>query len=159
LSVVREDVERTPGRVAFRSWRIGNTQSNLLDLDQESGPWVVRFQALIKEEIRKGIIVVLLRSAENTILWSGMYSELQIKPGPWEFCLSFAKLPLNPGIYTWETRFFDDHQWFERLQVPDLSILSEMDVDILGYLKGPLNLNVKFDLVEQVETGMEQSEA
>ncbi len=165
LRVEKEELERSPGSLAFQSWRIGETPSNSLDhsldhsldLDKQSEPVVVRFQAFVKEEIRKGNLVVILRSAaENVILWSGMYPELQIKPGPWEFCLSFDAMPLNPGIYTWETRIFDGHHWFEHMQSPEFSIVSEMDSDIFAYLKGPLNLNVGFDVAEQVEYGMER---
>ena len=150
LSIEREELERSPGRMAFQSWRVGDTQSNLLDLDKQSGPIVVRFQALVKEEIRKGNLVILLRSAsDNAILWSAMYPELRIKPGPFEFCLSFEDLPLNPGVYTWETRIHDGHHWMDHVQVPEFSITSHADADVDSALKGPLNLRVDFDMAEQ----------
>lgn len=155
LSLEREELERSPGSLAFQSWRIGNGQSNVLDADREPGPATVRFQALVKKEIRKGMLVVLLRSPENMILWSRMFLELNIKPGPCEFSLSFEGLPLNPGVYTWETRIFDGHHWYEHLQVPEFSIISEVDADIFGNLKGPLSLDVEFEVNEQVECGME----
>src|ERR1700690_161010 len=152
LSIEKETIERTPGRIAFLSWYIeGSSSSNLLDLDRVSGASIVRFQALVKESVSKAIMVVILRSHENVILWSGMYPELQIEAGSWEFSLTFDRFPLTPGIYTWETRFFDGHHWHEHLQVPELSIVSETDVDIFSYLKGPLNLDVTFDLVTQKE--------
>jgi lipopolysaccharide transport system ATP-binding protein len=155
LSLEREELERAPGSLAFQSWRIGNAQPTVLDVDREPGPATVRFQALVKKEIRKGILVVLLRSPENMILWSRMFLELNIKPGPCEFSLSFEGLPLNPGVYTWETRIFDGHHWYEHLQVPEFSIISEVDADIFGNLKGPLRLDVEFEVNEQVECGME----
>jgi ABC-type polysaccharide/polyol phosphate transport system ATPase subunit len=157
LSMERQELERSPGNMAFQSWRIGDTPSNLLDLDKQSGPVVVRFQALVKEEIRKGNLVVLLRSAsDNAILWSAMYAELKIKPGPFEFCLSFDDFPLNPGIYIWETRIHDGHYWMDHVQVPEFSITSHVDSDVDGALKGPLNLRVEFEMAEQVEYGMER---
>ena len=157
LNLEREELEHSPGSLAFQSWRIGNTQSTVLDVDREPGPATIRFQALAKKEIRKGILAVLLRSPDNVILWSRMFSELNIKPGLCEFCLCFEGLPLNPGVYTWETRIFDGHHWHEHLQVPQFSIVSELDADIFGNLKGPLNLGADFEVTEQVECGLESS--
>jgi hypothetical protein len=37
------------------------------------------------------------------------------------------------------------------VQVPELSIISETDTDIFDYLKGPLNLDVRFDFADQKE--------
>ncbi len=151
LSVEKEEIERTAGRIGFLSWYIEGTRGNLLDVDQPSGPSVIRFQALVKEAISKAILVVILRSHDNVILWSGMYPELQMHAGNWEFSLSFERLPLTPGIYMWETRIFDGHHWSEHPQTPELSIVSETDVDVFGYLKGPLNLDVTFDLTTRSE--------
>ncbi len=151
LSVEKAEVERAPGLLAFHSWYIEHNGSNRLDLDKVSGPSVIRFQGYAKEAVSRGIMVVILRSHDNTILWSGMYPELRVEPGNWEFSLSFERLPLHPGIYTWDTRFHDGHHWLDHVQVPELSIISETDTDIFDYLKGPLNLDVRFDFADQKE--------
>jgi hypothetical protein len=39
--------------------------------------------------------------------------------------------------------------------MPELSVLSEMDPDIFDYLRGPLDLDVKFDLEEKADEGIE----
>ncbi len=85
-----------------------------------------------------------------------MYGDLQVRPGPWKFDLAFENLPLNPGIYSWETRFYDGHAWLEHLQSPELSIVSETDADIFSYLKGSLNLAVNFDLLDQTDCAVER---
>jgi ABC-type polysaccharide/polyol phosphate transport system ATPase subunit len=155
LSREKEAVGRTEGCLAFHSWCLEGTRSNRLDLDELSGPAVINFQGFAKEGVTRGIMVVILRSHDSTILWSGMYPELKIDAGPWEFSLSFDRLPLHPGIYTWDTRFYDGHRWLDHIQVPEFSIVSETDTDIFDYLKGPLNLDVSFDLMTQKESKMD----
>jgi lipopolysaccharide transport system ATP-binding protein len=157
LRMETSEIEQEPGSVAFRRWLIGHTQSNQLDLDDLPEKIVVKFQAVVKAEISKGILVVSLRSDENAILWSAMYPDLQIKPGPLELNFSFANLPLNPGIYFWEIRVHDGHQWFDHMQVPEFSVVANTDTDVYGYLKGALNLDVSFDLLDRTEYKLERS--
>jgi len=156
LKTNREELERMPGSITFGSWYIRESRSNRLDLETQSGRLTVRFEAFAKQDIRKGMLVIILRSSENVVLWSGMYADLQIRPGPWKFDLAFESLPLNPGIYSWETRFYDGHAWLEHLQSPELSIVSETDADIFSYLKGSLNLAVDFDLLDQTDCEVER---
>ena len=142
LSVEKAEIERTPRLLAFHSWYIENNGSNRLDLDQVSGPSVIRFQGFAKEGVSRGIMVVILRSHDNTILWSGMYPELRVEAGIGNSACRLNGCPCIPGIYTWDTRFHDGHRWLDHVQVPELSIVSETDTDIFDYLKGPLNLDV-----------------
>jgi len=157
LRMERSEIEQTPGSVAFRRWLIEHTQSNQLDLDDLPAKIVVKFQAVVKTDVRKGVLVVSLRNDENAILWSAMYPELQMRPGPLELSLTFANLPLNPGIYFWEIRVHDGHQWFDQMQVPEFSVVAKTDSDVYGYLKGALNLEVVFDLVDRAEYDLERS--
>jgi len=146
-----EELEQMSGSITFASWYIKDSRSNTLDLESLSGPLTIRFDAFAKKEVTKGILVIILRSGENAILWSGMYTELQIRPGAWKFDISFESLPLHPGIYSWETRFYDGHSWLDHPQSPQLSIVSGTDADIFSYLKGSLNLDVSFDLLDQTD--------
>ena len=92
-------IEQASGPIAFRRWIIDNSQSNELNLDEISEKTVLRFRAQVKQEIRKGILFIALRSKDNTILWSNMYHELQLSPGLIDLVHSFERLPLNPGVY------------------------------------------------------------
>jgi lipopolysaccharide transport system ATP-binding protein len=157
LRMEGSEIEQAPGSVAFRRWLIEHTQSNQLDLDDIPEKIVVKFQAVVKTEVSKGTLIVSLRSDENAILWSAMYPDLQMKPGPLELNFSFANLPLNPGIYFWEIRVHDGHQWSEHMQVPEFSVLAKTDTDVYGYLKGALNLDVSFDLLARTEYNLERS--
>ena len=157
LRMERSEIEQVPGSIAFRQWLVEHTQSNQLDLDDIPGKIVVKFQAVVKTEISKGILVVSLRSDENVILWSAMYPDLQMKPGPLELNFSFANLPLNAGIYFWEIRVYDGHHWFDHMQVPEFSVVAKTDTDVYAYLKGALNLDVSFDLLDRTEYNVERS--
>jgi hypothetical protein len=63
-----------------------------------------------------------------------------------DFVHTFGSLPVNPGIYFWEIRIFDGHEWFEYVQVPEMSVISKMDSNVYEHLKGSLRLDASFDL-------------
>jgi len=146
LNVKADDLEHSPGPIAFTRWMVENSQSNQLDLDRCPDRIVLRFGAYAKKEIRKGILFIALRSGDNTILWSSMYHDVQINPGNMDFVHTFGSLPVNPGIYFWEIRIFDGHEWFEYVQVPEMSVISKMDSNVYEHLKGSLRLDASFDL-------------
>jgi hypothetical protein len=148
-----DNIEQASGPIAFRRWIIDNSQSNELNLDEISEKTVLRFRAQVKQEIRKGILFIALRSKDNTILWSNMYHELQLSPGLIDLVHSFERLPLNPGVYVWEIRVFDGHHWSQHLQFPEFSVISKDDSNVFDDLKGCLNLNFRFEL--QAHTAME----
>jgi lipopolysaccharide transport system ATP-binding protein len=153
LGLEMDNIEQASGPIAFRRWIIDNSQSNELNLDEISEKTVLRFRAQVKQEIRKGILFIALRSKDNTILWSNMYHELQLSPGLIDLVHSFERLPLNPGVYVWEIRVFDGHHWSQHLQFPEFSVISKDDSNVFDDLKGCLNLNFRFEL--QAHTAME----
>jgi ABC-type polysaccharide/polyol phosphate transport system ATPase subunit len=146
LGLETDNVEQAAGPIAFRRWIIENSQSNELNLDETHETTVLRFRAHVRQEIRKGILFIALRSKDNTILWSNMYHELQLSPGLVDLVHSFERLPLNPGVYVWEIRIFDGHHWFQHLQLPEFSVISKDDSNVFDDLKGCLNLSFRFEL-------------
>jgi ABC-type polysaccharide/polyol phosphate transport system ATPase subunit len=157
LNVQAADLERIPGPIAFARWAIDHTQSNQLDLDHCPDKIVVRFSALVRNEIQKGIIFIALRSGDNTILWSTMHHDLQFNPGPVDLVHVFEKLPLTPGIYIWEIRVFDGNIWSEHIQIPEMSVISKHDSNVFDHLRGCLNLEVMFEVQERVAYETKQS--
>ena len=157
LDVEMESLERTAGPIAFRPWVIEHTQSNHLDLDKAPKRIILRFRAQVKEEIRKGVLFIALRGRDNMILWSNMYHDLQLNPGPVDLVHSFERLPLNPGVYIWEIRVFDGHHWCQHVQIPELSVISKNDSNVFDNLKGCLNLNFTFELQEQTPLEVDAS--
>jgi ABC-type polysaccharide/polyol phosphate transport system ATPase subunit len=150
LNVQAGDLDQTPGPVAFVRWSIDHTQSNQVDLDHCPEKTVVRFIAMVKNEIRKGILFISLRSSDNTILWSTMHPDVRLNAGPVDLVHAFQKLPLNPGIYIWELRIFDGHVWHEHVQIPEMSVVSRDDSNVFDHLKGPLKLEESFDVQERL---------
>jgi ABC-type polysaccharide/polyol phosphate transport system ATPase subunit len=150
LNVREGDLEKTPGPIAFARWSIEHTQSNQLDLDHCPEKTVIKFSAVVKNEIRKGTLFVALRSSDNTILWSTMHHGVRLNQGTVDLVHAFEKLPLNPGIYIWEIRLFDGHVWHEHVQIPEMSVVSKDDSNAFDYLRGSLKLEVSFDVQERL---------
>jgi ABC-type polysaccharide/polyol phosphate transport system ATPase subunit len=150
LNVQAADLEKTPGPIAFTHWSVDHTQSNQLDLDHCPEKTVVRFSAVLKNQVTKGVIFISLRSSDNTILWSTMHPDVRLNAGPVDLVQVFEKLPLNPGIYIWEIRLFDGHVWHEHVQIPEMSVVSRDDSNVFDHLKGPLKLEESFDVQERL---------
>ena len=101
---------------------------------------MIRIPARVIKQIRKGQYFISLKDGNNTIVWSHLHDDLKLDLGPMTFVHEFASLPLMPGIYAWDVRVNDGHNWFEFILVPELSIVSKDDSTLGGHLKGVLNL-------------------
>jgi ABC-type polysaccharide/polyol phosphate transport system ATPase subunit len=143
-------LESTPARggslepIVFTTWRLSTSESNVLDLDDPPGKIAIEIHATVRTEIRKGTYIIGLRDSNNTMLWSNVYHDIALDPGPAKFIHELAQLPLNPGIYTWEVRFNDGHKWSLSILVPELSITSKTDSAVFEHVRGVLDLETSF---------------
>ena len=126
--------------IAFGRWQVESSGTNILDLDRDAERIVIRIPARVIKQIRKGQYFISLKDGNNTIVWSHLHDDLKLDLGPMTFVHEFASLPLMPGIYAWDVRVNDGHNWFEFILVPELSIVSKDDSTLGGHLKGVLNL-------------------
>jgi ABC-type polysaccharide/polyol phosphate transport system ATPase subunit len=138
------DDEVTSGEVgasiAFGRWQVKSSGTNVLDLDNGAEGIVIKIPARVLEPIRKGEYFITLKDSNNTIVWSKLEYGLMLDPGPVTFVHQFEALPLMPGIYNWGVGINDGHRWFDFALAPELSIVSNNDSHVYGYLKGVLNL-------------------
>ena len=157
LSVETNNIEHERGAIGFGRWIIESSQSNELNLDANPERTVVRFRALVKQEICQGILFIALRSKDNMIVWSNMHHGLRLSPGPVDLVHSFGRLPLNPGVYVWEIRIFDGHHWSQHMQFPEFSVVSRNDSNVFDDLKGCLSLSFTFELQTRSTVEIETS--
>jgi hypothetical protein len=130
----------TNASITFGRWQVEASGTNVVDLDHSSDRVVIRIQAWVSKPTRKGQYFISLKDGNNTIVWSNLYYDLKLDPGPVTFVHEFSSLPLLPGIYTWDVHFHDGHNWVEYPLLPQLSIVSRTDSHLDGPLKGFLNL-------------------
>jgi ABC-type polysaccharide/polyol phosphate transport system ATPase subunit len=157
LTVEAASLEQTAGPIAFARWTMEHTESNQLNLDDCPERITLKFQSVVKKEIRKGILFIALRGNDNTILWSNMHHNLSLSAGPVDLVHSFERLPLNPGIYVWEIRIFDGHHWFQHVQIPEMSVISRNESNVFDSLKGCLRLDFTFGIQERAPLELKKS--
>lgn len=157
LTVEAESLEQTSGPIAFARWTMEHTESNQLNLDNCPERITLKFRSVVKKEIRKGILFIALRSNDNTILWSNMHHNLTLSAGAIDLVHSFERLPLNPGVYVWEIRIFDGHQWFQHVQIPEMSVISRNESNVFDSLKGCLRLDFTFGIQERASLELKKS--
>jgi ABC-type polysaccharide/polyol phosphate transport system ATPase subunit len=126
--------------IAFGRWHVESSATNMLDLDRAPARVAISIRARVINPIRKGQYLICLRDPNNTMIWSKLYYDLTLDPGPLTFVHEFASLPLAPGVYTWEVHVGDGHSWFDFVLAPELSIVSKDDSPLGGHFKGFLNL-------------------
>jgi hypothetical protein len=145
--------EEARGSIAFPHWEVEDSQSNVLDLDRASEKIVIRIHARVDKPIHKGKYFIGLRDTNNVMVWSDLYHGVTLDPGAAIFVHVFTRLPLNPGIYSWDVRVHDGHRWQEHALVPGMSITSNNDSHVHQYARGLLNLEAGF-AVEQLPERM-----
>jgi ABC-type polysaccharide/polyol phosphate transport system ATPase subunit len=141
------------GTITFHRWQVVESQSNVMDLDQTCEKTVINIYAKVNAPIRKGVYIIGLRDANNVMVWSNQYHDVALDPGATVIAHEFARPPLNPGVYIWEIYLYDGEKWLHDVLVPELSIISKNDSQVLGHLKGFLNLESSF----RVERGPERA--
>jgi homopolymeric O-antigen transport system ATP-binding protein len=136
--------EEARGSIAFPHWEVEDSQSNVLDLDRASEKIVIRIHARVGKPIHKGKYFIGLRDINNVMVWSDLHHGVTLDPGAAVFVHVFARLPLNPGIYSWDVRVHDGHRWQQHTLLPSMSITSDNDSHAYQHIRGFLNLESSF---------------
>jgi homopolymeric O-antigen transport system ATP-binding protein len=148
LNYEAAELDRTQGTVVPTRWYLDHNQSNVLDLDFAPPEVVVKIYAYVKRPIRKGTLYLALKDVRGAILWSELYHDFEAEEGMIVIAQSFSELPLHPGVYTWDIRILDGHNWDVHALVPELSITSNYDTHVYDHVKGFLRLKTSMQIQE-----------
>jgi len=122
----------------------GGARGNIL---KTFGDVEFRFSWLVRGDVQKGAIGIVLRNSEGTIVWATIQTSLNLRPGDHSCSIAAPFFPVLPGTYFWSFGLYDGHQWIDYGQCyPELRVETPSFMHPHDQYRGFLNVPYEFKL-------------
>jgi len=150
MAMASGDAASSEGRVPdVARWEIiapenGGARGNILET---FGDVEFRFSWLVRGDVQKGEIGIVLRNSEGTIVWATIQTSLNLRPGEHSCSIAVPFFPVLPGTYFWSFGLYDGHQWIDYGQCyPELRVETPSFMHPQDQYRGFLNVPYEFKL-------------
>ena len=150
MAMASGDPACSEGRVPnVARWEIiapenGGARGNVL---KTFGDVEFRFSWLVRGDVQKGAIGIVLRNSEGTIVWATIQTSLNLRPGEHSCSIAVPFFPVLPGTYFWSFGLYDGHQWIDYGQCyPELRVETPSFMHPQDQYRGFLNVPYEFKL-------------
>ncbi len=150
MAMASGDPACSEGRVPnVARWEIiapenGGARGNVL---KTFGDVEFRFSWLVRGDVQKGAIGIVLRNSEGTIVWATIQTSLNLRPGEHSCSIAVPFFPVLPGTYFWSFGLYDGHQWIDYGQCsPELRVETPSFMHPQDQYRGCLNVPYEFKL-------------
>ena len=130
------------GRTQFLSWQILEPQTERPNVLIGLGPVRVEFILEVRQPIQQGDHGLVLRNADNEIVWGWATYGLKLPVGTHRLVYELGSLPLRPGAYAWQVTLLDERKLIDMWQA-SLLIETELLTPARDEWTGVLNIPCK----------------